>query len=515
MKRIISLLLLAAVLFTSLAFAGCGDNSGNGGGGGNDGGGDQIIDYGVGEHNYNGDSVKISCFSIFEYEMFAEEDSSEFIDDAIYKRNARVEQAFNMELEPVVSIATGSEDLTTHYNDVLKWMNSGENVFDILAMYAYQAGKLVLRGELFDLRSEHVPYVSTSINNGAAWWPYQINIDCTVNGAQFLAVSDLCLTAMEMVYAVAFNKDMEEDNNIARGFGYESLYQMVDAGKWTLENFHTIVKDRWDNAPGSTDGRDENDTYGLVVGGGTDSDAWAYALGFKYTKNDGEMTPELWDWHGGIVTAIEDLRDLYGANGTWKQWGDQYSKRTEFFANGHAIFNLTTLLELKTDYIHNMESDFGVLPYPKMNEAQQQYKSGTMDHYTMLAISTTIGMGTPLERTCVALEALSVDSNKTVKDQYYNLIVTHKNTTDEESVRMIKLIMDGRTYDLSTYHYEDLKLVSADGVSNGNLSFGLFFRYLISTTSADIAGFWTSNVDQLQIQMDNLIADYNEMASWM
>ena len=513
MKRIVSLLLLAALLCSSLLFAGCPSNDpGTGGGGGGDG--EQIIDYGVGEHNYNGDEVKISCFSLFEYEMFAEEDSSEFVDDAIYKRNARVEQAFNLELESVVSIATGPHDLETHYSDVLRYMNSGENVFDILAMYAYQAGKLVLRGELFDLRSELVPYVSKSINEGAEWWPAQINIDCTVNGAQFLAVSDLCLTAMEMVYVVAFNKDMEEDENIAEGFQCENLYQMVDRNLWTLDNFYNIVKDRHDDSPTGADGRDETDTYGLVVGGGTDSDAWAYSLGFKYTKNDGELTPELWDWNMGIVNAIEDLRELYNANGVWKQWGDEYSKRTEFFANGRAIFNLTTLLELKTDYIHNMESEFGVLPYPKMSSTQKMYKTGTMDHYTMLAISTTIGMGEPLERTCVALEALSVDSNKTVKDLYYNLIVTHKNTTDEESVRMIEIIMEGRTYDLSTYHYEDLKLVSTTG-SSGNLSYGIMFRHLIADKSADIAGFWTANVEQLQIQMENLIAEYNEMASWM
>lgn len=513
MKRITSLLLLAALLCTSLLFAGCPANDpGTGGGGG--GGGEQIIDYGVGQHNYNGDAVKVSCFSLFEYEMFAEEDSDEFVDDAVFKRNKRVEQAFNLTLEPVVSIATGPHDLDTHYSEVLRYMNSGDNVFDILAMYAYQAGKLVLRGELFDLRSEHVPYVSTSINNGAEWWPTQINIDCTINGAQFLAVSDLCLTAMEMVYAVAFNKDMENDENIAEGFGYENMYQLVDNNLWTLDNFYNIVKDRWDESPTGTDGRDETDTYGLVVGGGTDSDAWAFSLGFKYTKNDGDLTPELWDWNMSIVNAIEDLRELYNANGTWKQWGDQYSMRTEFFANGHAIFNLTTLLELKTDFIHNMEDEFGVLPYPKLNTNQKMYKTGTMDHYTMLAIPTSIGIDTPLERTCVALEALSVDSCKTVKELYYNLIVTHKNTTDEDSVRMIELIMAGRTYDLSTYHYEELKLVSTTGAS-GNLSYGLFFRHLIADKSADIAGFWTSNVDQLGIQMDKLIGEYNEIASWM
>ena len=114
----------------------------------------------------------------------------------------------------------------------------------------------------------------------------------------------------------------------------------------------------------------------------------------------------------------------------------------------------------------------------------------------------------------MVVEALSVDSNKTVRDQYYNLIVTHKNTTDEDSVRMIELIMAGRTYDLSTYHYEELKLVTPTGGSTGNSSYGLFFRYTIADTG-DIAAYWTSNVDQLNRQFNQLIADYNEMASWM
>lgn len=511
MKKIVAFLLVAAMLFSVIAMTGC---PGNGPDGPSTPPGEQIIDYGVGDHNFGGESVKISCFSIFDYEIYAEEESEEFIDDAVYKRNHRVESAFNVVIEPVVSLATGQQDLETHYTDVLRYMNSGENVFDALAMFAYQAGKLVLRGELFDLRSDYVPYISTSIENKAEWWPEQINLDCTINGHQFLGVSDLCLTAIEMCYAVVFNKDMEADNNIANDLGCSTLYQVVDNNKWTLDTFYRIIKDRHDEAPGSAEGKDETDTYGLVGGKGTDADAWAFALGFKYIKNDGELTPELWDWNSSIVTAIENLRNLYSAKGTWQGWGDDYAKRTEFFANGRALFNLTTLLELKSDVIHNMESEFGVLPYPKLNEGQKMYKAGTMDHYTMLALSTTTGVDEILTRTCVVIESLSKDNHLTVKEPYYDLIVTHKNTTDEESVRMIELIMAGRTYDISTYHYEDLKLVSASGAT-ANLSYGLFFRHLIGSGSTeDIAGFWTSNADQLRIQFEDLIAQYNEMGSW-
>ena len=507
MKKWLALLLACCLLVPFLTACPGGETPGTGGGGDDTEG--EYLDS-LGEFDFGGEEFTVSCFSLFEYEIYAEEGSGEVLDDAIYKRNRKLENRFHVKIVPDVTVATGVNDLESHYAYVQRCMNSSEGPFDAIAMYAYQSGKLIMTGQYYDWRSE-IPYCSDSIKAGAEWWPEAINLDSTVNGYQFVAISDLCITSMEMCYTVLFNKNIAEENNVAQGVGvpgtYQTLYEIVDAGAWTYDVMYGIVKDFWqDSATGGTQNqRDEEDVYGLVVGGGTDADAWAFAFNYKYLANDGVMTPDLWSWNVGIVNAISDLRALYTATGTYKNWGDDYTQRTTFFANDHALFNLTTLLELKTDIIHTMESLYGVLPYPKRDANQTAYHTGTLDHYTVLSVPTFV-MGEDLERTGVMIEALSAETTNSVVEPYYNLIVTHKNTTDAESVRMIELIMAGRLYDLTTYHYDDIKFASA---ATDNSSYGLFFRYLISTApAADIASFWEANRSSLQAQLDDLIAEY-------
>lgn len=514
MKRWCAALLAAVILFS---FAACGGGTGTGTNKPSRDDSEQtytFIDNLPAELNgkYVDQEIVVAVDSNYKYELYASEESDSTVDQLVYKRNQLIQQRFGCTISLDETTATGLEDISSHYTYIQDSLNRGECQFDLIMLMAYQTGKLVTSGYYLDWL-EDTTYCKASIEGGAEWWPTNINKDSTIMGHQYLAVSDLCLTTMEMCYSVLFNKDLEGDNNVAKNeFNTETLYQAVDNGTWTLDHFYNIVKDfyRDSQTSGVQGTKDEADLYGLTLGRGTDSDAWAFALGFQYVTNNGVDMPEIWTVTTKVNSAIETLRNLTSNDYTYGAvWGDGYSKRTQFFVDGHALFDLSSLEQLKRDTFHEMESDYGVLPYPKYDTNQKQYLTGTMDHYTMLSIPL---YSFNLELTDVVVEALSAESCNSVKDAYYESVLKYNSSRDPDSIRMIELIMAGRRYDLTTYHYAEF--ASSPSGGDGS-SLGLFFRYLLSSdTKTDASTYWQTNMIVWNNSLDKVIDKYENMFNY-
>ena len=105
------------------------------------------------------------------------------------------------------------------------------------------------------------------------------------------------------------------------------------------------------------------------------------------------------------------------------------------------------------------------------------------------------------------IEALSAETTNSVIEPYYNLVVTHKDTRDPESVEMLRIIMDGRLYDFATLHYTDLYYDS----STGTVGLGLLMRNAVNNRIADITSFWASVRDQVSARLDDLVYEYEHM----
>ncbi len=523
MKRALSLLLLASILLSALLFTACQAPAPTPGGGG---GGlsdvtflDHLDEYGDSLDFSHEQELVISFAEGYYYEVYGEEGSNEKLDTLVYTRNRLLESRFGVEISQKGQMRdTGGH---AHYEYVQLAMNTGDVTFDAILLNAYQAGKLILSngGNFLDFRSE-VPYCRDSIKAGEEWWPTDVNTDSTVMGKQFVAVSDLSLSAVEACYTVIFNKNLAHTTNVARAIDPDkytaesTLYDVVRGNDWTLETMKSVVKDYWRDNPatGLRGERDAADRFGLVAPIITDADAFAYALGYSYVENDGVSAPEVWAWDGSQYDAIVSLRELYYSRGTWTEPANSANgfDRAAFFAQeDRVLFQLNTLGTLKADVMHNMEQDFGVLPYPKRDRNQPKYLTGSHDSYSALALPfTALWNPERLRMTGALLEALSAETCNSVKKPYYDEIVTHHNVVDGDSAEMIDLIVGGRVYDLGVYHYNELILDVGDS-KNG--AFALFFRYLIQNKDKDIVQYWQSNAGALENQMNSLLSKYDSI----
>ena len=95
------------------------------------------------------------------------------------------------------------------------------------------------------------------------------------------------------------------------------------------------------------------------------------------------------------------------------------------------------------DY-RSMDTDFGVLPYPKLDENQDKY-------YTMaeeLSIMLTVPVTADAEFSSLILEAMAIESVNTVSPAFYDVCLNGKIVRDEESKEMLDILFENKVFDI-------------------------------------------------------------------
>ncbi len=445
-------------------------------------------------YNFGGEALNISCRSDYVYELSASETSVEGVDPHVYRRNRLVQDRFNMKVQPIITTVAGSSDQQTHLNEVSDAIMNGRFKFDVISMWIYQSGKLILGGNYLDWRMTYaqtgeyvIPYAGESLDQGAEYWPSLLNDPATVFGCQYIAVSDMCLTSYENAYSITYNYDKVEDLKLAQNAGYTDMYDIVKKGDWTLDMFKTFGSGYYvDNlSAGQRDVKDETDTYGILYAPATGVDAFIHAFGYNVIKNDGETMPELWTVNATMVTTIEELREclwgpgVYGVSST-------SNPIEKMFADGHGLFATLTLEALRTPTMHAMEDDFGVLPYPKYNKNQKDYFTGSNDHYNVLSIPLRIN---PERYTLigVGIEALSAETSQSVESKFYEKLLKAGSTRFLKDEEMLDLIINSRIYDLVAAHHGDLII---DQNNPGVRHLHAMWRVLVSDNTLEVSDYW-------------------------
>ena len=112
------------------------------------------------------------------------------------------------------------------------------------------------------------------------------------------------------------------------------------------------------------------------------------------------------------------------------------------FVNNKGLF-LDTTFKLITN-LRDMDTDFGIIPYPKWDEAQKDYCSRVEGgDFPIVPVTNK-----KLEMTGVLLEAMCAESAKHVIPAYYDKMLKGKVARDEESAEMLDIIFRNRIYDL-------------------------------------------------------------------
>ncbi|MBE6636730.1 MAG: hypothetical protein E7618_02865 [Ruminococcaceae bacterium] len=437
---------------------------------------------GLPETSFGGAKYRVSCTDTYAYEVYST-DTQDVCDAAVYKRNLKIEERFDVEIVPVI---TPMGNQLNHEKEIMRIHDAGDDVYDIIMMQVWRAGTLVMEGYFRDWHND-VPGVDFE----QPWWTTMVNDIFTINDALYVAAGDIALTSLQGTFAYLFNQARADDLKI------ENLYDVVREDRWTIDYVNTLVKDVYTDVNKNQE-RDIEDAYGFVTATTHDASAYLYAFNLSLTgqNEDGELVLMLDE--AKADTVYEKVHDLFLNNsGSYAVLTDkEYNNKIGMFTSGNALLSAQSLSVLYKQ-VREMKDPFGVLPYPKLNEEQEHYYSGGSNNWSVACIPIAEA---DLKMVGYITEALCCETYRTVIPAYYDVALKDKYTDSDDDEEMLDLILAGKRSDLAILYGPTLSGMNA------------LFRYQLQKQADNFHTAWNENKIAYQSALWQIEATYERMA---
>lgn len=384
--------------------------------------------------------VPPNLFSPVDIGFTAEEQSGEKFNDEVYKRNSALEERYNFKFNTIY----GPDPWGT-YADVTKIFKSGENTYDIFFTHIWSnVAAFAAEGMVKDW--QEMPYVDLE----QPWWNQSSINAMKIAGKVFYAAGSF--QVQDVVVLIA-NKSM------IASFALESPYNLVVEGKWTLDKVGEMAKSVTLDL--NNDSKfDENDRYGIEFGGGWQLSTLVYACGGEILEIDDNGVPALIlknekmiSIYDKLLSFIHDDNKIYLFTGaTEETWNRPHIG----VQSGRVLFTEYDLVDCGE--LRSIEAEYMILPLPKYDEAQKEYRSISM---TGTLCVPRYMEGERAEMAGILMEAMARSGHKNIIPLYYNVVLKAKYAQDEESIEMIDVILNSVVYDLG-FCYNDIGLPGYD-----------------------------------------------------
>jgi len=163
------------------------------------------------------------------------------------------------------------------------------------------------------------------------------------------------------------------------------------------------------------------------------------------------------------------------------------------FMNNRALFMWIRMRVVEV--FRGMDANFGIMPMPKYDEAQENYRS-LVNPYTGVLLGVPKTASSP-ERTSIILEALSAESKYTLQPAYYDIVLNRKFTRDEESSDMLDIIFSTQVYDIGGVY-------SFGGVFSD-------FNGLASKEDRNIASYYDKKIANMEKAIQKVVDQFENM----
>jgi hypothetical protein len=315
---------------------------------------------------------------------------------------------------------------------IIKSVAADTDSYDLALFWPQSPAQLIVQNALYDWQK--IPYVNTK----ADWYNQSANKAFTINGKQYLAISDISYTIQQYA-CYLFNKDLCKD------LGLDFPYQLVYDGKWTYEAFLGYLKNAYRDLNGDGQ-KDKDDQYGCNA---------RLAETAQFIRIWDEMPVSITQsgfalniYSGRIADMVGKLSDLclnnpdvFLTDAPWVSWYETY----KFFLEKRSLFEV---YGSEPDKLRTVEFDYGYLPYPKDDENQNAYTVGATGGCMCVPINKT---EENIEFAGAVIEALSAASNKHIADAFVSSYFENKILRDEDSVNIFRLMRRNMTYEPAMY----------------------------------------------------------------
>ena len=366
------------------------------------------------------------------------EQNGDVVNDALYNRNLTVSDRFNCKYEATF---TDSID-TTGINTI----TAGDDAFDVMLCQIVQIPKYATTGYFRDWY-EDMPHV----NLDKPWYIGNAAEALSVKGHAYAMIGEYDLDVLRFTYCMYYNQDISDEYNL------ENIYDVVNDGRWTYDQLYEYANTVYVDLDGNGT-KDENDR--LAISGDPYSAVVTYQYSFDnplFSIND-EGVPEFTMDREKLASIVEKLNALYhdSLGGYTEGWGTGW---TAWSAGNLLLY--TGLFQSATGY-RDLEFDYGIIPYPKYDEAQTRYYTMSDGAHGCMLIPITVQN---IEWSSILTEALNAETYKQVVPAYYDTALKVKLSRDAESAAMLDLLMESRVFDFGYMYNTGIAFIVQDMVS--------------------------------------------------
>ena len=373
-------------------------------------------------------------------DMYVEEATGDIVDDAIFERNSRISEQFNVK----ITYQPSSHD--NWETDAVNTILAGDDAYSLIMAHGRAAFSYANQGLVLDWKND-LPYV----NLDNPWWDQDARNSLSVNGQLYVMIGDISYCSMGAANLMLFNKGMFEELDL------EYPYQLVKDGKWTYETWESMAKLAASDLNGDGTMDKDYDRYGYVT------QRWvgpvqAFATsGLRVISKDEADIPYISIMSDKTLEVFNRYFDMIESDNAFVDTSDlSYSADfIKIFEEGRSLFIDMNMHDV--DAMRDMDTDFGIVPWPKYDEASE-YCTNVDAGTNMCVIPMTVA---DPECVSIILEAMSAIGYHKVLPAYYEVALQTKASRDDDSAEMLDIIKAARIYDLG-YYNADMSLVYAN-----------------------------------------------------
>ena len=374
-------------------------------------------------------------------EFFVEDSNGESVNDAIYNRNAKVEEQFGITLN-FVGTPGDYNNQKSFVNTCLNSTMSGADAYDIFCGYSMTGASVMVQGLSQNLASYEI------LDFEKPWWPESLMSKATINGGVYFVSGDISTNFLYMMYLCAFNKELytevtQSDTSV--------IYNTVHNGEWTLDKFIEYTSGMYSDLDGNQV-PSIGDRYGLAV---TEVHFDAFYTGADMVTievdQDGVLVVSEDLFSQKAVDVVDTVYNLLNKSGD-----SEIEKGVNSFKEGNVLFVIERASALSR-HLSSVSFSFGILPIPKYDTNQESYKTCLSFPYTMYMISTSANNANAAAAT---IQLMAYESYKTITPALFEESMKSRYADQSDDALIFDYIREGVVIDIGRLFTKQLDNLS-------------------------------------------------------
>lgn len=336
----------------------------------------------------------------------------ESVNDAIAERTLMLEDRFDITIMPIPLVSDKGQWNTA----IAGSAQAADGAYDVV-LPDYWWG-IELGGYYADLNQ--IKHFDFSREYWCAGW----NQNNEIYGKLYTAVGDWSLDLILQLEAVYFNQRMFTELQL------ENPYDLVKEDKWIHDTFIKMAETGHRDLNGDGKMKPGEDVYGIMYNlhGGR---GFLYAYGMKLGTKADDGGWSLDYYNDRFVKMYDTVYKMHN-DSKLVNYGESGG---QLFAGGSTLFQVA-VLDVARGALRDMEDDFGLVPYPKLDEAQKDFISFNLGTAYMAIIKSAKNP----EMSAAVMEAFSAENCKSVVPVLYEDALKDKYSRDPVAAEMIDIL---------------------------------------------------------------------------